>query len=103
MIHNFGFTVAIKEKILAILRKHATIEKVVIFGSRARNTYKIGSDVDLAIWQTANNETIAKIKADFEESSLPYFFDVLDYRAITNEKLKQEINRDGKIFYIKET
>ena len=45
---------------------------------------------------------LTKIKADFEESSLPYFFDVLDYQAITNKKLKQEIDHDGKIFYIKE-
>ena len=102
MTQNFGFTATIKEKILAILRSNVTIEKAVIFGSRAKNTYKIGSDVDLAIWQKPGSNVLAKIKADFEESSLPYFFDVLDYRTIANEKLRQEIDRDGKIFYFKD-
>jgi len=101
-MNDFGFTSEIKEKILAILRNHAAIQKSVIFGSRARNTHKIGSDVDIAIWQKPGSNALAKIKADFEESSLPYFFDVLDYRTIANEKLKQEIDHDGKIFYIKE-
>lgn len=101
MMLDFGFTAEIKEKILAILRQAVTIQKVVIFGSRARNTHKIGSDVDLAIWQEPGSNVLAKIKADFEESSLPYFFDVLDYQTINNEKLKQEIDRDGKVFYIK--
>jgi restriction endonuclease S subunit/very-short-patch-repair endonuclease len=32
---------------------------------------------------------------------LPYFFDVLDYKKISNEKLKKEIDNYGKIFYLK--
>ena len=52
----------------------------------------------MVIWHKLGSNVLVKVKADFEESSLPYFFDVLDYQTITNEKLKQEIGHDGKFF-----
>ena len=106
MMNDFGFTHEINEKILQILKKYQAIKKAVIFGSRAKNTFTIGSDVDLAIWQgqdeKLDNNVIAELKSDFEESNLPYFFDVLDYKKISNEKLKKEIDNYGKIFYLKD-
>ena len=105
-MNDFGFTHEINEKILQILKKYQAIKKAVIFGSRAKNTFTIGSDVDLAIWQgqdeKLDNNVIAELKSDFEESNLPYFFDVLDYKKISNEKLKKEIDNYGKIFYLKD-
>jgi len=34
-------------------------------------------------------------------SPLPYFFDVLDYKTLKNKELKEEINKEGKVFYKK--
>ena len=34
-----------------------------------------------------------------EESPMPYFFDVIDYSSLTHEKLKNHIDRVGKVIY----
>lgn len=82
--------------------KKANIEKVILFGSRARNDYKYNSDIDLAIIFTSNdNDNYIKILTKLENLNTLYKFDIIDYSKITNIKLKDEIDKDGKIIYIK--
>ncbi len=82
--------------------KKANIEKVILFGSRARNDYKYNSDIDLAIIFTSNdNDNYIKILTKLESLNTLYKFDIIDYSKITNIKLKNEIDKDGKIIYIK--
>lgn len=82
--------------------KKTNIEKVILFGSRARNDYKYNFDIDLAIIFTSNdNDNYIKILIKLENLNTLYKFDIIDYSKITNIKLKEEIDRDGKIIYIK--
>jgi predicted nucleotidyltransferase len=37
------------EKINSIFNKYNAIEKVIIYGSRAKGNYKTGSDIDLTL------------------------------------------------------
>ncbi len=73
------------------------IEQVILFGSRAKGTYKKGSDVDLAIKGRAVNYDTALHLARIlnEEMPLPYFFDVVNYHSITETLLLQHIDRVG--------
>ena len=57
------------------------VQKVVIFGSRAKGNFKKGSDVDLAI---IGDEKKASYQLN-EETNLPYFFDVVNLYEITNK------------------
>lgn len=100
-MNDLGFTDETRELILSILRKYEAIEKAVIFGSRAKNRFKTGSDVDLAIWQAQGSDVIADLRSALEDSTLPYFFDVLDYRILSDDNIKKEIDRYGRIFYFK--
>lgn len=102
-MNNFGLPSKIEESILAILRRYKAIKKVVIFGSRANNSYKVGSDIDLAVWYDGPKTVLTKLYSDFEESTIPYFFDIVDYTRITNAKLRHAIDQDGKIFYQSDT
>jgi predicted nucleotidyltransferase len=79
------------------------IEEVVIFGSRAMNTHRRGSDVDLAIkGKMLDPATVAHLRFILEEElPLPYFFDVVDYSTIRNTNLKAHIDRHGEIVYRK--
>ncbi|GAA0706142.1 nucleotidyltransferase domain-containing protein [Paraclostridium ghonii] len=79
------------------------IEKVIIFGSRAMGNYKKGSDIDIAvIGKEVTSKTIFKLDDYLNEVyPLPYFFDIIQYDLITNEKLREHINNEGKIIYIK--
>ena len=81
------------------------IEEVVIFGSRAMNTHAQGSDVDLAIkGRLLDPAIVAHLHFILaEELPLPYFFDVIDYLTIRNEKLKAHIDRYGATIYSKGT
>lgn len=85
------------------LEKFEEIEKAIIFGSRAMGNYKKGSDVDIAIiGENVTNKTIFKLDDYLNEVyPLPYFFDVINYNLLNNEKLIEHINNKGKVIYIK--
>ncbi|MGA2298847.1 MAG: nucleotidyltransferase domain-containing protein [FCB group bacterium] len=101
---SFGFTEKQFNIILGIISKYSEIEEAIIFGSRADGTNKEASDVDIAIKCSALGFHIrARLLTDFEESSLPFFFDVVDFNGNRNEKLKGHIDNFGKVFYKKGT
>ena len=69
-----------------ILRKHLPAGILIwVFGSRAINTAKEFSDLDIALQkedgQRLNSSIIIKIMDEFEESYLPYKVDVIDYNT----------------------
>lgn len=79
------------------LRHKDLINWVKLFGSRARGDGRVTSDVDLAV-SVKDGDTLSLIEA-FEDSSLPYTFDIIDYDRQSNENLKKEIDRDGKLLF----
>lgn len=90
--------------ILESVRSFPEISQLVLFGSRAKGTYKKGSDVDLAIkGATVTYDTAVKL-ADVlnEEKPLPYFFDVIHYESITEPHLIEHIDRVGVVLYSKD-
>lgn len=93
--NSFGFSKKEYKSIQNILRKAPTSTETIIFGSRARGNFKKGSDVDLALKGTNIPDIIPFLKNEFEESTLPYFFDLIDYENISNEILKKEIDLEG--------
>ncbi|MFA5479891.1 MAG: nucleotidyltransferase domain-containing protein [Candidatus Muiribacteriota bacterium] len=97
MNKNFGLTNSDIEEIKNFLKSFPEINKCVIFGSRAKNNYKPGSDVDIAlIGKEVTDETASKLSVLLnEESKMPYFFDVLNFNTIVNLKLKEHIQRVG--------
>jgi len=82
---------------------YTEIDKAYIFGSRAMDNYKSGSDIDIAIQgHGINNDLLVKISSILnEEIPLPYFIDVLNFDQINNEELKKHIRDFGKVFYKK--
>jgi uncharacterized protein len=91
--------------ILASVRSFPEISQLVLFGSRAKGTYKKGSDVDLAIKGASVTYDTALKLADVlnEEKPLPYFFDVIHYESITEPHLIEHIDRVGVVLYSKDS
>ena len=85
------------EIISLFCRYYDMIEWVKLFGSRARGDARASSDIDLAVAGSA--DVITKLAIDFEDSKLPYTFDIIDYKRQSNEKLKQAIDTEGKLIY----
>ncbi|MBM9538578.1 nucleotidyltransferase family protein [Desulfobulbus alkaliphilus] len=91
----------VADTIIQAIRDYPEIEKVCVFGSRALGNAKPGSDIDLAvIGARVTPKTISKLR-DFleEETSIPYFFDVIAFNTIENEALRDHILRYGKVLY----
>lgn len=89
--------------ILKIIRKYPEIHEVLIFGSRAKGNDKKTSDIDLALKGDALETVALKVSGELnDEGPLPYKVDVIYYEAISNDNLKDHIDRVGiKIYPIK--
>jgi predicted nucleotidyltransferase len=99
---KFGLKEEIIEKINAVFEKYSQIEKVIVYGSRAKGNYKNGSDIDLTmIGKDIDYSTLLKIETQLDDLLLPYKIDLSRFESITNNELIQHINRIGKIFFIK--
>ncbi len=87
------------DKILSYIKQNFGDKKleVILFGSRARGDYKYYSDIDLAI-KGLEKKDILKIKDFVEESTVPYFVDIVRYEDAPL-KLKENIDKEGVIVW----
>lgn len=97
-MHDFGLPERTVNELLEYFKTKPYIEKVCIYGSRAKGTYRTGSDIDFAIWTDAHDKFTA-IRWELDDLPTPYMFDVTDYKALTHEGMKKSIDTDGKLFY----
>ena len=71
-----------------------------LFGSRAKGNYRLGSDVDLAIMNKGVDvKRLNKLKSNFEESSLPYKVDLVNFTRLEKQEFIEHIQRVGVPFY----
>jgi predicted nucleotidyltransferase len=85
-----------------IFRQYEQVQEVLLYGSRAKGTFKAGSDIDLTLkGDDLNLKLLNKIGLDLDELLLPYIFDISIYNHITNKDLLDHIDRVGLIFYRK--
>lgn len=83
---------------IAVLSKEYNIQKVILFGSRARGTHTERSDIDIAI--SGGNTTEFSVAVDENVHTL-LMFDVVDLDGHISEELQKEIERDGIVIYEK--
>jgi len=88
------------KKIQAIFAVFPQIEKVILYGSRAKGNYKPASDIDLTLVGTNIDLTTQfKIENLLDDLLLPYTIDLSILSQIGNPDLVDHINRVGQIFY----
>jgi predicted nucleotidyltransferase len=89
-------------QIQQVLGKFPEIKQAILYGSRAKGNYKIGSDIDLTlIGENINLQIINKIDLALDDLLLPYFFDISNFKQIENTDLLEHINRVGKPLFQK--
>ena len=85
------------EEIINLAKKY-DIDKVILFGSRARGDYKRTSDIDLAV----EGGDVASFSLDVEEETTTLLkFDIVDLGRAIQEELRESIEKEGKIIYEK--
>jgi type I restriction enzyme S subunit len=98
---KYGLSEAQLQEIISFIGQYPEVEAAVLFGSRAIDTYKEASDVDIALkGARVTHGLAAKMKFDIEEDTyLPFFFDFVAYPLITNEALKTHIDTKGVVIF----
>ena len=99
----FGLDPATIRKIKGAFSKYPQIEKVLLYGSRAKGNYRNGSDIDITLFgkELELSNSVYPLMDTLDELYLPYTFDISIFSHIDNEDLIEHINRVGKVFYEK--
>ena len=98
---KFGLPDTTLNTLNLIFCKYTGIKEAVIYGSRAKEKYRRGSDIDVSLKtdKTFTRNDLLRIADDFDESDIPYFVDVSIYDQLLNPELKAHIDRVGKVLY----
>ncbi len=97
---EFGLTQETIDKINSVFKKHPEIDKVIIYGSRAKGNYRTGSDIDLSMFgNDLKYDLIGKVSSEIDDLNTPYLFDISIFSDLHSPSLEEHINRVGKIIY----
>lgn len=77
---DFGLPKQTIDCLIEYFKSKPAIDKVLIFGSRAKGNFH-------------------RIFGELDDLPTPYKFDVIDYKALSHEGMKNSINSDGILFY----
>jgi|TARA_R110001583_G_scaffold73737_1_gene205021 predicted nucleotidyltransferase len=96
----FGLSDINISKINSVFARFPSLNKVVIYGSRAKGNYKVGSDIDLMLFgDNFTHKDLLHISFELDELLTPYQFDLSIYSQVESNDLLEHVNRIGKIFY----
>ncbi len=85
---NSGLPEKADTQICAVFSKHPEVEKVILYGSRAKGNYKPGSDIDLALLGAdLTQKILGQIQSELDDGLLPYRFDLSIFSQITHSDL----------------
>lgn len=97
-----GLSPATLAKITTVLAQCPSLEKAVLYGSRAKGNYRPGSDIDLSLFgETLSHAHLGQIESQLDDLMLPYSFDLSLFSQIDNPDLTEHIQRVGVVFYEK--
>ena len=99
---TFGLSDATIEKIRSVFARHPQVEKAVLYGSRAKGTFRNGSDIDLTLFGDGlTYELLSLISRELDDLLLPYSFDLSLFAHIRDADVIDNIRRGGVAFYEK--
>lgn len=99
MNSNHGLSQDTVDKIKRVLVSFSEIKKTILYGSRAKGTFKTGSDIDLTLdAPTLTTSQLLSIQGKIDDLLLPYKVDLSILQKIENAELVDHIRRIGKEF-----
>lgn len=93
---NTGIKANVMQEIMMLVEKYQ-IQKLIIFGSRARGDFSKVSDIDLAV----KGGDVARFTIDLEDTNTLLEYDVIDLGKPVNADLLSSIEEEGKVLYEK--
>ena len=80
------------------IAKRCQVDKVLLFGSRARGDFNRTSDIDLAV---AGGDFLRFALDVEEETSTLLEFDIVDLNRCMQQELRDSIEKEGRVIYEK--
>ena len=84
-------------ELLSYAQKHS-VEKIILFGSRARGTHTERSDIDIVVYGGEFDDFYWDVK---EKIHSLLMFDIIQGDTLLSEELKDEIKKEGVTIYEK--
>lgn len=99
---KFGLTEQTLNSMWQVFGQYPEIDRVLIYGSRAKGNFRKGSDIDLSLLGTGlSQKVLSTIARQLDELNMPYLIDLSIYDQLQSAELKSHINRIGQVFYQK--
>ena len=97
-----GLTADDLAKLRILFAKYEHIERVILYGSRAKGNFKPFSDVDITLLgDNLSHADLSQLLFDVDDLLLPYQFDISIFNTLKNSDLIEHINRVGIEIYNK--
>lgn len=94
----YGINEKVYKKLISYFKDNNDIEKVVLFGSRAKGNENINSDIDLCICYIGKNK--GTVVEEINDIIGVYSCDIVFLDSL-NENIEKQIARDGIEIYCK--
>lgn len=99
-LHESGLSDKDIESIRETLRLFPEISEAILYGSRAKGSYRPGSDIDLTLkGDELSYQDLLNIELALDDLLLPYKIDLSLHHQLDNPQLINHIARIGKSFY----
>lgn len=100
---RFGLSAHTIAQLHSVLAKHPHVERVVVYGSRAKGNYRPGSDIDLTLHAAQgthiDDRELGNILDEIDDLLLPYTVDLSVFDQLNNADLREHIERVGQVLY----
>jgi predicted nucleotidyltransferase len=95
----YGLPNRVVDQINGVFSEYASVEKAILYGSRAKGTYKNGSDIDLTLFGQVSFQELLSIETQLDDLLLPWMIDLSIYNHIDNPPFIEHIERVGLVFF----
>ena len=97
---RFGIAPTAAAKLLALFEATPALERVWIYGSRARGDHRVASDIDLAVDAPAMSaQDFLALAGRVEDLGLIYRVDILRLQDVAEDGLRARIERDKRVLW----
>lgn len=101
---SYGLAESVTERICGVFSHYPQIEQALLYGSRAKGSYRQGSDIDLTLigGSDLTSAVLTKVLDELDDLLLPYAIDLSILHIISDAAVLDHIRRIGVVLYEKD-
>lgn len=99
-MEHYGLSDSDWASLRSVFARNKKIERVILFGSRAKGTNKAFSDVDMTlVGKDLTHDDLTDVMLQIDDLLLPYNFDLSIYNRLSDQSFISHIQRVGVTVY----